>query len=163
MSYANFDDVIKRFPPLSTLVGSNAGTQINTADVSSIYINDAESYVNAFLRSKYIIPITSEPIITEIVSDIAIYRMCEDRQPRIPDFCEKRFISANSMLCMLRDGVMTLASSTLTSGGDQDVFSTVGSYHPVFSPVLRDVDQKADSDYVRSEKDERISDWDSRG
>lgn len=156
MPYAVFDDVLNRFPPASTLVGSNANTQVTTVEVSSVYISDAEGYVNAFLRAKYSIPLSAEPIITMVTADIAIYRLVEDRLPRIPDFAEKRFIAANSILSMLRDGKMVLSSSqTVQGSGDQEAYSTVGSYHPIFSPVLDAVEQKVDADYVTAEKDTR--------
>lgn len=160
MSYATFDDVLRRFPPLTTLVGSNAETQVSTIGVSSVYISDAESYVNAFLRARYDIPLVGEALVTMLTSDIAIYKICEDRLQRMPEFAEKRWISANSTLAMLRDGKMILSSSqsVVTDGGDQEAFSTVGSFHPVFSPVLKDVEQKVDLDYVITERDDRLYD-----
>lgn len=135
MSYATHDDVFKRYGMSTTLVGTQA-TDVQTVDIDSVYLADAESYINAFLRPRYSIPLVTEPLITGLCSDIAIYRMVEDRCPRIPDICEKRWINANSTLCMLRDGVMQLGSSTLVTSGDQEAWSNVLSYSgPVFMPI----------------------------
>lgn len=137
MSYADPSDVFRRYPPISTIVGSDAaGMMVSTLDVGSIYIADAEGYVNAFLRGRYVTPMAREPILTQVTVDISIYRMIEDHAPRIPDMAEKRMIAANSLLWMLQSGVMQLdpASQVLvTTGGDQEVWSTaLEQVGPVF-------------------------------
>lgn len=124
--YAVPSDVFLRYTPITTIVGSDS-TSVTTNAVSSIYIADAQSYIDAFLRARYVTPLVPEPIITQITTDIAIYRMVEDHAPRIPDLALSRWTQANSILGMLRDGTMLLdpASQTVvTSGGDQDVWST---------------------------------------
>jgi phage gp36-like protein len=138
MAYATIDDVMKRYPPIETVVGS--GDQLVTSvDVASIYISDAESYVNAFLRGIYVTPLAAEPVITQVTTDIAIYRMIEDHAPRIPDMAEKRMIAANSLLYMLKDGTMQLdpaSQQNVTSGGDQDAWSSnLEQAGPVFTPI----------------------------
>jgi phage gp36-like protein len=138
MPYADASDVFLRYPPIESVVGSG-DMLVNTSDVASIYIADAEGYVNAFLRGRYVTPLVKEPIITQVTTDIAIYRLVEDHAPRIPDMAEKRMVAANSLLYMLQSGVMQLdpASQTLvTSGGDQEVWSTnLEQAGPVFSAV----------------------------
>ena len=126
MAYATSDDVFFRYPPISSVVGSG-DLYVTSANVASIYIADAESYVNAYLRARYTIPLVAEPIITQITTDIAIYRMIEEHAPRIPDLAEKRWLNANSTLCMLRDGYMLLDPSSqvlVTTGGDQEAWSS---------------------------------------
>lgn len=135
MAYATVTDVFVRFPPITTMI-SSAATDVTTATVSSVYIADAESYVNAYLRGRYAVPLAAEPIITQITTDIAIYRMIEEHAPRIPDMAEKRWLNANSTLCMLRDGYMLLdptSQTVITSGGDQEVW---GSNEDNFGPVF---------------------------
>lgn len=136
--YADASDVFLRYPPIESVVGSG-DMLVNTTDVASIYIADAEGYVNAFLRGRYVTPLVREPIITQVTTDIAIYRLVEDHAPRIPDMAEKRMVAANSLLYMLQSGVMQLdpASQTLvTSGGDQEVWSTnLEQAGPVFGAV----------------------------
>lgn len=138
MPYASSDDVFLRYPPIENIVGSG-DMLVTTVSINSVYIADAEGYVNAFLRARYVTPLSPEPIITQVTTDIAIYRMIEDHAPRIPDMAEKRMIAANSLLYLLRDGTMLLdpASQTLvTTGGDQEVWSTnLEQAGPVFSPT----------------------------
>lgn len=136
--YADPSDVFLRYPPVTTMVGTGA-MDVATTAISSIYIADAESYVNAYLRARYVIPLSPEPIITQITTDIAIYRMIEDHAPRIPDLAEKRWTNANSTLCMLRDGYMLLDTNSqtlVTTGGDQEVWgSNQDDCGPVFKPA----------------------------
>lgn len=138
MAYATHDDVFSRFPPITTMVGTG-DLDVSTVAVDSIYISDAESYINAFLRGRYQTPLAPEPIITQIATDIAIYRMIEQNAPRIPDIADKRWSAANSTLMMLRDGIMLLdpASQTLIStGGDQEVWSSnLEQSGPVFAAI----------------------------
>lgn len=160
MAYATIDDVFKRYPPISTMVGTG-GNDVASADVSSIYIADAESYVNAYLGVRYTLPLATEPLVTQLTSDIALYKMVEDKAPRIPEFMEKRFASVTKMLEMLRDGqmILTATSQTVNSGGNQEAWASNQDYHPVFSPVLDPLDQKVDQDFVQNERDIRSDDY----
>lgn len=159
MSYATIDDVFKRYNPVRTMVGSGAN-DISSVDVSSIFVADSEGFVDAYLRARYTTPVVTEPLITMLTSDIAIYKMGLERLPRIPDFLQTRYDNAVKMLEMLRDGQMLLQSSGNTGAptGDNEVFSTTSGYHPVFSPVLDEVDQQVDTDWVTSERDVRDAD-----
>lgn len=141
MAYATFDDVMHRYSPLNTMIGS--GTQeVSTLDISSRFIPDAEGYVNAFLAARYQIPVGNEPLVTMICADLAICKIISDRAPRLPQFMSDRCTSANSLLGMLRDGLMVLTGSgtfAVQSGGDQEVWSNVdpnnGFPGPIFSPL----------------------------
>lgn len=142
MPYADFDDVITRYNPLKTMIGS--GTQeVSTQDISSVFIRDAEGYVNAFLAARYAIPLGDEPLITQITCDLAICKIIRDRAPRLPEFMENRCVAANSMLMALRDGMMVLVGSGtlgVTSGGDQYAWSNVDPDQeafagPIFKPI----------------------------
>lgn len=136
--YATTDDVFRRYPPIESVVGSG-DMLVQSADVSSIYIADAQGYVDAYLRARYVTPLVQEPIITQVTTDIAIYRLIEDHAPRIPDMAEKRMIAANSLLYALATGVMLLnpASQTLvTTGGNQEAWSTgLEQAGPVFGAI----------------------------
>lgn len=134
--YATIDDVFKRYPMVSNLVGSGSNL-VTSVDVSSIYISDGQSIVDAFLRAKYVTPLTAEPLVTWITADISIYRMFEDKLPRFPDAVEKRYTNAMSMLYGLQLGKLTLTSSQIvTSGGDQDAWSSANSNAgPIFLPA----------------------------
>ncbi len=133
MPYATSDDVFTRYNPIKTMVGT-AEQDVKTADIASIYISDAEGLMNAFLAKRYVVPVAAEPLITMLASDIAIYKVLEDRAPRIPEFAQRRYENAMDLLKMLRDGEMILASnSTATnSGGDQEVWSNVLDTPPIF-------------------------------
>jgi phage gp36-like protein len=157
MAYATISDVFKRYQPLQTVVGSG-GTRVPSADVTSIFIADAESIVNAYLASRYSIPLVAEPLVTMVTADIAIYRIEAQRLVRTPDFLKDRYTEALSLLVMLRDGEMTLGSASITSSGNQEAFSTTSGYHSTFSPILDDLDQSVDQDWVTAERDSRVTD-----
>lgn len=136
-AYATADQVINRYKPLQTMIGTGS-TDVSTTDIASVFIADAESFMNAYLASKYVVPVQVEPLITQLCSDIAIYKILEDKCPRIPDFMEKRYMNACSMLAMLVGGVLQLTGSNqiVSSGGDQEVWSTVlEQAGPVFKPT----------------------------
>lgn len=156
MAYATIDDVFKRYPPIQTMVGSGIN-EVASVDVGSIYISDAEGLVNAYIGARYIVPVQPEPIITWLTSELAIYNMVRDKQPRIPEFMQSRYDRAMEALKALSEGTMTLtASGTLvTSGGDQEAWSSTGSFTPVFSPVLNELQQRADPDWIEADKDAR--------
>lgn len=156
MAYATINDIFSRYPPISSLVGSG-GNAITSVDVSSVYIKDAEAVVNAYLAARYVLPLVAEPIVVKITSDIAICNMARDYWPRFPEHLQRRCDSSEAMLEMLRDGKMRLDpnSNTIISTGDQDAFSTTNSYHSIFSPVLDELDQSADSDWISDDLNER--------
>ena len=159
MPYATAPDVFNRFPAIRTMVGTGQ-SDVHTHDVSTVYCADAESIVDAYLASRYVVPLATSPLITKITCDIAIYDLGVDRMPRIPEWMQKRYDNAILLLEKLRDGDMLLnpASYTTVTTGDNEAWSSTGSYHPVFSPVLKDVEQSEDRDYVDYERDARSSD-----
>lgn len=143
MPYAVADDVIRRYNPISSMLGAGS-LQVSTVDIASVYIADGESIVNAFLARRYVLPLTNEPILTDLTSDIAVYRILSDRAPRIPDFMQTRYTNAMSLLTMLRDGGMDLTMSNTVDAGastDQYAWSNVADPDgplqngPVFRPI----------------------------
>lgn len=158
MAYATISDVFARYKPIGSMVGAGS-LQVSSDDVSSVFVSDAESFMNAFLAARYITPVTTEPLITMIASDFALSNMMFEKLTQVPDFIQGRYNRALSYLENLRDGSMLLtASNALVTSGDSEAWSTVGSYHPVFSPVLEDIDQAVDVDYINAENDDRSDD-----
>ena len=163
MSYADIDGVFSRYKPIATLVGS-ANVQVASVDVSTIFIADAEGFVDAFLSRRYETPLSPVPrIITQITSDLAIFNMMVEKLPEVPDFFQPRYDRAMSWLEMIRDGQMDLTSQTVVTTGDQDAWSSTEDYHPVFSPVLDPIDQTVDKDQVDAAKDLRSGDIGASG
>lgn len=158
MAYATIDDVFARFP-VNTLVGTG-DAEISSIEVSSIYIADAEGIIDMHLAHKYVVPVNKTPAITHLTADLAIFNMLAERTGRVPQVVQARYDRVISMLDGLRDGTLLLnpASHTLTESGDSYAWSSTGSYHPVFSPVLDALDQAVDADYVDAEKDLRSGD-----
>lgn len=158
MPYATPDDVIKRYNPINTMLGTGS-LQVSTTDIASVYIQDAESIINAYLARRYVLPLNPEPILTDLASDIAVYRVLSDRAPRIPDFMDKRYTNAMSMLQMLRDGGMDLTASsgvTINSGGDQFAWSNViepGQNGPVF----KNAESESDVRCIRAQSADFLS------
>lgn len=161
MAYATIDEVLNRYPPAKTMVGSGMN-EVATLDISSIYVFGAAGIVDGYLGAKYVTPITMpQALITQVTADIALYKLCEDKMPRIPDFAERRYNNSIAILEALRDGKMTLGNSTplVTVGGDNEAWSSTGSFHPVFSTVLGELDQKVDRDQIVAEKSIRSTDF----
>ena len=158
MSYASIDDIFKRYKPIATLVGSEGG-QVASLDVMSIFVSDAESFVDAHLSRRYVVPLNPVPsMVTQIASDLAIFNMLVEKLPEVPDFFQPRYDRSMETLRMLRDGKMDLTSQTIVTTGDQEAWSSTQTYHPVFSPVLDPLDQAVDKDQVDSDKDDRSGD-----
>jgi phage gp36-like protein len=117
---------LRRYTPMITMLGVGT-TQITTGDIASLYIADAEGVINLYLSAKYQTPLAPDPAITDLCSDIAIYRCLADKLPRMPDFMITRYTNATSILCMIRDGVMNLSTGSgqqiVNSGGDEFAWS----------------------------------------
>lgn len=158
MSYATIDDVFARFP-VHTLVGTGTN-EVASVEVSSIYIQDAEGVVDAFLGAKYVTPLTTVPLVTQITADLAIFNMMAERTGRVPQAVQSRYDRVMNYLEMLRDGQMILNanSQTLSSSGDSFAWSSTQSYHATFSPVLPELDQRVDETWTEAEKGIRADD-----
>ena len=159
MAYATIDDVFARYAPINTMVGTGAN-DVTSVEVSSIFIADAESFMNAYLGRRYETPVEVEPIITMIASDLAIANMMFEKLGELPNFMQPRYDRAISMLEKLSTGdlVLTADSTSLLSSGDNFAWSTTGSYHSIFSPVLGELDQSVDQDWIDADNDARVGD-----
>lgn len=159
MSYATIVDVFARYKPIGSMVGIGS-LDVSSNDVASIFISDAEGFMNAFLASRYVVPVTTEPLITMIAADIATFNMMAEKLPGVPDFMQARYDRSLDYLERFSKGEMLLVASgtTLVTSGDSEAWSATGSFHPVFSPVLDPLDQAADVDYVEAERDIRDGD-----
>lgn len=159
MSYASIDDVFSRYKPIRTLVGVGS-FEVSSDDVSSIFVADAESFVDAYLARRYETPITPVPsMITQVATDLAIFNMMTEKQIQVPDAMQARYDRSIKTLEMLRDGEMTLPSSaSLITTGDQEAWSANQDFHSTFSPVLDELEQRVDDDWVQFDIDERVDD-----
>jgi len=159
MAYATITDVFARYKPIGSMVGAGS-LDVTSDDVASIFISDAEGFMNAFLAARYVVPVTTEPLITMIAADLAISNMMFEKLGAIPDFMQGRYNRAEGYLTKLTTGEMLLVASgtTQVTSGDSEAWSSTGSYHPVFSPVLDPLDQAVDRDYVTQERDDRSGD-----
>lgn len=158
MTYATIDDVMNRYRPIRTLVGSE-NLQVASVNVASIFINDAESVVDAILGKRYVVPLSPVPaFVTWITSDIAIFNILTDHLPGKPDFFQPRYDRAMKMLMDISSGYMTLNSVSVVSSGDNEAWSTSQDYHTVFSPVLAPEEQTVDIDRVNADNAARVDD-----
>lgn len=159
MAYASIGDLMTRYRPISTMVGSG-NYDVSSAEVSSVFIADAESYIDARLSVRYVTPLTSvNPLITRIACDLATHEMLAEKMPSIPDWMEMRFKRANDMLDQLVKGDLRLNSETLVgSAGDSFAWSSTLGTHPIFSPVINELDQAADQVRVDADTNARLTD-----
>ncbi len=150
MAYAGIADLLSRYRPLETMVGSGE-YDVSSAEVNSVFINDAESYINARLGVRYIVPLaTPHALITRIACDLATHEMLTERMPNVPDFMEMRFKRANDMLDQIVNGTLRLSTEVLVgSSGDSFAWSSTMGQHPIFAPVLNELDQAPDQLRVR--------------
>lgn len=158
MAYATIDDIFARYKPIRTLVGAE-DTQVTSDDVSTIFIGDAESFIDAMISRRYATPLNPVPqYITQIASDLTIFNMMVEKLPEVPDFFQPRYDRSLRMLMDVACGNMNVLSATLVSTGDQEAYSSTQAYHPVFSPVLDAIDQAVDKDQVDAAKALRTDD-----
>jgi phage gp36-like protein len=54
--YATIDDVFGRYKPINTMVGIGS-YDVTSVQVSSIFVADAESFVDAYLGARYEVPL----------------------------------------------------------------------------------------------------------
>src|SRR5262245_50425906 len=160
MSYAAFDDVIKTWKPVQTIIGS-ADSDVTTLDVSSVHIWASEGIVDAYLANKYVTPVAPVPsIITAITCDLTLHRIFAEKSAQVPEWMDKRYDRAIKLLECLRDGEMVLPGvSGVGSLGENFAWSTTQDYHPVFSPVLDDIDQAPDQQRIDADQAAILQDW----
>jgi phage gp36-like protein len=158
MSYATIDDIMKRYKPISTMIGSE-DMQVASLDVTSIFINDAQSLVDAYLANKYTVPLSPVPgYITMVTADIAIFNILLENLPNVPDFYQPRYDRAMGVLASVLSGTIVVNSASTITTGDQEAWSTTNGYHAVFSPVLDPDEQTVDKDRVDADIDVRVGD-----
>lgn len=157
--YATIDDVFSRYAPISTMVGTGTN-DVTSAEVSSIFIADAQSFMDAHLAKRYVVPVAAEPLITQIATDLAISNMLFEKLGELPGFIQPRYDRSLSMLDKLMSGdlILTSNSTTLVSTGDSFAWSSTQSFHAIFSPILGELDQAADQDYIDAEIADRVGD-----
>lgn len=162
MPYATFNDVLTRYKPVGTMIGAHS-MSVTTQDVSSQFIWAAEGVIDGYLGARYVVPLTFvSPLITRIACDLATFDMMAEKLPAVPDFMQGRYTRAIELLELLRDGEMVITSTTLSSSGDQEAWSSNSNFHPVFSGVLDIENQGPDGDQVTAEKDVRgidVASW----
>ena len=56
MAYATIDDIFGRYRPIRTMVGVSS-FEITSLEVASLFVNDAEAFVDAFLGVRWVTPI----------------------------------------------------------------------------------------------------------
>ncbi len=145
MAYATISDIFSRFKPIRTMIGAGS-FEVTSVDVTSIFIGDADSFVDAYLAKRYETPITPVPsIITQISADLSIFNMMTEKQVQVPDSFQARYDRSIKTLEMLRDGDMVLPSDvSVVSTGDNEAWSAQQDYHSTFSPVLDELEQRVD-------------------
>lgn len=159
MAYASFDDVIARYRPMSTIVGSDT-QMVRTLDVTSIFVYGAEGIMDAYLARKYVTPVPAGPLITQIASDLSIFNILVEHQPQVPDYMKDRYDRAIKLLEQIAAGELVLTSATVLTTGDQEAWSSTQNYHTIFDPTLTPDEQVVDVDRRTAAQDERSSDYD---
>lgn len=159
MAYSSLDQVLAAFPPALSAVGVGS-FDVSSTNISSYYIYTADGVIDSYVAARYTTPVSPvPPILTKLSCDLVIFDLFRDRNLKVPDFMQDRYDVAMDMLKAIRDGKMNLPGATEISTGDNFAYSTGQGYHPVFSPVLDDIDQAADHDLIEAERDARADDF----
>lgn len=161
MSYATISDVINRYPPISTAIGS--GTyDVTSVNVNSVFIAGAEGYVDAYLAHRYVTPVSSpSPLITQITADLAIFQIMTERLPNLPDWLNKRYERCQDMLSKIAEGKMLVPGATaVTTGGDNYAWAANMHHHPIFEPSIPIEEQTVDKQRKDEQATERSVDAD---
>lgn len=159
MAYSTVDQVLTAFPPALSAVGVGS-FDVSTTQVSSYYIYTADGLIDGYISNRYATPVDPAPaLLTKLSCDLVIYDMFRDKNLKVPDFMQDRYDGAIETLKMIAEGKIKLPGATEVETGDNFAFSTTKGYHPVFSPVLDDIDQAVDHDLVESERNARLDDF----
>jgi phage gp36-like protein len=154
MPYANTDDILVRYRPIRSMIGSGP-YDVTSTEIASVYINQVEAYINAYLGQRYVVPFTEpiNPIITQVTADLSIFFILAEKLPSVPDFMDQRRQRADELLKQLANGELAIAgASQVTSAGDSFAWSPNMGHVPVFSPVLSELDQRVDRERVIEEQ-----------
>lgn len=160
MSYALLGDVVARYRPIISLIGSGS-TDVTSEEVNSVYCAQAESFIDGYLALRYVVPVSPVPaLITQLTADLAIFHMLAEKSIAVPEFMDKRYDRCLSILECLRDGEMVLGNSVTVAGsqGDNYAWSTTQGHHSVFHPNLDEFDSVPDHDRVQEAWTEREGD-----
>lgn len=159
MAYATIGNILTRFKPIGSMIGTGS-SDVTSDEISSSYIPDAQSFIDAYLANRYSVPVAPvTPLLTQLCSDLTIFNLLAEKSGNIPEWMDKRYERCIKTLELLRDGEMVLNSATVIgSAGDNFAWSTSQGYHSIFSPVVPDLDQVADLDRVNADLDERAND-----
>ena len=157
--YASVQDVINRFKPITSMIGSGE-TDVTSSDIASVFVYGAQGIVDGYLGAKYLIPIDPvPPLITQVTADLALHSIFAEKSAQVPEWMDKRYERCMDILQNLRDGKMVLPSSVgVVTGGDQEAYSRGQGYHGIFSPVIDELDQAPDIDRVEADLNDRVDD-----
>lgn len=152
MAYATFDNVLALYPPLSTMVGTG-DYQVTTSEVASVYVWHAEAYIDAYLGKRYVVPLSgTNPLITQIASDLAIFNCLAEKLPTVPEFIDKRKRRCDSLLEKLAEGSLVLVGETeVTSAGENYAYSPNVGVDPIFTrspPGVSSCDWRDDANVI---------------
>lgn len=107
MTYATQQDMVDRFGQveLAQLTDRAAGSVIDTA-VLGRALADADAEIDAYLGSRYTLPLTSlPPVLPRMAADIARYRLYDDRAT---DSVRERYSDALKTLRDIASGLVKL-------------------------------------------------------
>jgi len=133
MAYCNIDNILARIDEkvLINLTndipqsGQQMPVSVNT-QVLNHMIEISDDMINASLRNRYALPLSSTPkIICQISADITIYRLYARRPQDVPKNYVKNFEEAITILKNLQNGSILLEADTNES---QEVLLTPNMY-----------------------------------
>lgn len=127
MPYCNHTDIEKRLPSddLASWSSDADGNGIDEQNID-IAISDADSTINAYLRSRYTVPFTTTPnIIKRISVDLVIYNLAQRRYTLdMPESLRNRYKDTIQLLRDIQSGKMDIEDVPVTEEVIADIVLT---------------------------------------
>jgi phage gp36-like protein len=143
-NYANWDDVVGRYPKVASVGDS--------AELQESYIAGVEAVMNSHLAKQFTVPIADEPaLLKDVCIDLTYAKIMVHKDKAAQDIYDK----AMEILKNLADGMLLLldANGDTISTLGLAAWSTTKDYHDTFT--MLGIDDRIDEDLLEDLASER--------
>lgn len=117
MAYCDLADIEKRYPSLmlATLTDDSGGAGLDNAKLTTA-IDEAESIINSYARSRYAVPFTTVPrLIKKVAIDLTLYGLFQLKYDvEMPDAMRARYTDSIKTLEAIQSGRVNLEDVSAT-------------------------------------------------
>ena len=160
VSYTNVETIYETLPQLK-----NQATNITSAEIA-LQAGQAQAYVNARLAGSYDLPFSVDvPVLTEIVTDLTIYRLLVKRiftstnleDSPWPDRYKEAIEFLDSIVAGETPLLTTSLSVVAVSTTRNEAWSSTQDYNPIYFEGGEPTDFNVDPDRAEDNFDDRSS------